>query len=137
VQRNKTSVKKITSPEKNLPSAKYCHCTWRQRCGAGAQAIFRYGARAGAWYLGSGSTEIVCWASELDNTFFSVQWTKSFWGRIQKLLDVGAGAKKFRCLELEPEMSVPAPQPCLTGRGKNAIPVVVPVLPSPLVICNI
>jgi len=37
---------------------------------------------------------------------FSFYWTKSFWSRSQKLLEVGAGAKKFGYLELEPE-----PQP--------------------------
>jgi len=53
---------------------------------------------------------------------FRFQWTKLFWSRSQKLLDVGtgprAGAKNFRCLELElelelePEIRVPSPQPC-------------------------
>jgi len=37
-----------------------------------------------------------------------------------KLLDAGAGARKFRCLELEPdpEIWVPAPQPW-SRPGKN------------------
>jgi len=48
--------------------------------------------------------------------FFLIFWTKLFWSRSQKLLDVGAGTKKFRCPELdpEPEICVPAPQPWYT-----------------------
>jgi len=48
---------------------------------------------------------------------FSFQWSKSFWtqSQSQNLLDVGdgAGVKKFRCLELEPEPEiwVLTPQP--------------------------
>ena len=42
---------------------------------------------------------------------FSVYWINSFWSRSQKLSEVGSGAKKIRCLELEPESWVPAPQP--------------------------
>jgi len=38
--------------------------------------------------------------------FFSFYWTKLFWSRSQKLLEVGDGAKIFGYLELEPE-----PQP--------------------------
>jgi len=33
--------------------------------------------------------------------FFLIFWTKLFWSRRQKSVDVGAGAKKFRCPELE------------------------------------
>jgi len=44
---------------------------------------------------------------------FGFQWTKLFWSRSPKLLNVEAGAKKFRCLRLEPESEIwiPAPQP--------------------------
>ena len=44
---------------------------------------------------------------------FSLQWTKSFWSRSQKLLDVGVKVKNLRCLEIEPESEIwcPAPQP--------------------------
>ena len=38
---------------------------------------------------------------------FSIYWTKSFWSRSQKLLEVGARAKNFGHLELESE---PQPQ---------------------------
>ena len=34
---------------------------------------------------------------------FSFYWTKSFWNRSPELLPVGAGAKSFGRLELEPE----------------------------------
>jgi len=55
-------------------------------------------------------------ASCTNNTMvFSFQWTNSFWTQSwsQNLLNVaaGVGAKKFRCLELEPEIGVLAPQP--------------------------
>jgi len=38
--------------------------------------------------------------------FFIFQWTKSFWSRNEKRLDVGtgAGAKYFRYLEPEPDI---------------------------------
>ena len=75
--------------------------------------IFRWWSQA--WNTGSGSTEIVCGASEIYKQYnaFSDFWTKLFWSRNQKFLDVGAGAP-FRCpaLELEPEIWVQAPQPC-------------------------
>jgi len=43
-----------------------------------------------------------CWVA----TGFSrmMGWTKLFWGRSQNLVDVGAGTKKFRCPEPEPEI---------------------------------
>jgi len=49
-----------------------------------------------------------------------MQWFLVFNGpnrsgaRTKKYLEVGAGAKKFKCLELEqePEIRVPVPQPC-------------------------
>ena len=39
-----------------------------------------------------------------DISFFLIVWTKLF--RSQKLLDVAAGAKKFRCPEVEPEPEI-------------------------------
>jgi len=47
--------------------------------------------------------------------FFSFQLTNSFCSRSQTFLDVGAGSRvrNFRCLEPEPEIWVPDPQPCL------------------------
>ena len=67
-------------------------------------------------------------ASCTNNTVvLRVQWKKSFWSRSwsPKRLDfaAGAGAKNFRCLELEPEsepkISVPAPQPCFTSNTQQ------------------
>jgi len=50
------------------------------------------------------------WGKRVIQTmFFLIFWTKLFWGGSQKLLDFGAGAKKFRCPE--PEIWVPVPQP--------------------------
>jgi len=52
-------------------------------------------------------TQFLEQANCTNNTMvFSVYWTKSFWSRSQKVLEVGAGAKNFGYLELEPE-----PQP--------------------------
>jgi len=52
-------------------------------------------------------------AGELSSTniakVFSFLWSKSFRSRHQKLVDVGAGAKKIRCLELETEIWFPVP----------------------------
>jgi len=49
---------------------------------------------------------------------FSFYWTKSVWSRSQKLLEVGAGAKKFGYLELEPQPSGVA-SPKIWWRPKN------------------
>ena len=63
-------------------------------------------------------TQFVGQASCTNTTMaFSFQWTKSFWSRNQIFLEVGAGAKKVRCLEPEPEILVPAPQPWLCQRN--------------------
>jgi len=45
---------------------------------------------------------------------FGFLWTKTFASRSHKHLDVGAGAKKLRCLVLEPDLEiwVPSQQPC-------------------------
>jgi len=44
-------------------------------------------------------------ASYTNNTsFFLIFWTKLFRSQSQKLLVVGAGAKKIRCPEPEPEI---------------------------------
>ena len=51
----------------------------------------------------SGFIDTVRGVSELYKQYngFSIQWTKSFWSRIQKHIDVGSWSKKFRCSELE------------------------------------
>jgi len=67
--------------------------------------------------------ELRVFSSELQNctTVFSFHWTKPFWSQI--LLHVGAraGAQNFICLELEPEIWIPGPQPWLrqkrSGKG--------------------
>ena len=73
---------------------------------AGAKTILQGWSRSqklldggtGAWNLGSASTEIACWASELYKQYnvFLIFWNNLFWSRNQMLLDVGAGAKKYR-----------------------------------------
>jgi len=59
---------------------------------------------AGAWNLGSGSTDIVCEKGELYKYYNVFQFNGPNCS--------GAKAKHFRCLELEPKILVPAPLPC-------------------------
>ena len=84
--------------------------TTHQGCGAGArvQAILDGWSRsqnffdAGAWNLGYGSTDIVCEKSEFWQ-YYNVFWISMDQIVLElepKLLYIGAGGKKFRCLEL-------------------------------------
>jgi len=41
---------------------------------------------------------------QIIQVFILIFWTKLFWSQSQKLVEVGVGAKKFRCPEPEPEI---------------------------------